>query len=158
MELWKASMIPIIEDSSEPNGLGVTDISDLNPRTLSFSTTGIIVTASSKGKHLCSSSTKTATCRSCHLQSSNCLKSTISQKGQFLSSDLFEVTGGLISLENVLNFPKNLSTPMFELKSLLDCIRFKSTWATIWLLLFHTVCQHGLLQIPKMGNLCTDIC
>lgn len=158
MELWKVSMIPIIEDSSEPNGLGVTDSSNLNPRTLSSSTIGIIVTASSKGKHLYSSSMKTAMCRSCHPRSTNCRKSTISQMEQSLSSDLFEVTGDSISLENILKFPKNLSTPMFELKSLPVCIKFKSTWAMIWLLLFHIVCQHGLLQIFKMSNPCSDTC
>jgi hypothetical protein len=158
MELWKALMRPIIEDSSEPNGFEVTDISDLNPRTLSSFTTGIIVTASSKERHLYSSSEKTAMCQSCRLQSSNSQKSTISPKEQSLSSDLFEVTGNSISLENISNFPKNLSIPMSELKLLPACIRFKPTRAMIWLLLFHTVYQHGLPQISNLGNLCTDIC
>jgi len=158
MELWKASMIPIIEDSSGPNGLGVTDISDLNPRTLSSSTTGIIVTASSKGKLLYSSSKRRVISLFSHSQSSPCQRLPISQREP---SRLFVLSGVIeswLSSESILSSLRPLSILMFELKSLLVCIKFKFTLATIWSLLFHIVCQPGLLRISKMGNPCTDTC
>jgi len=158
MELWKALMIPIIEDSFGPNGLGVTDISDLNPRTLSSSTTGIIVTASSKGKPLSSSSKRRVISLLSHRQSSLCQRLPTSQREPSRLFVLSEVIESWISSESVLSSLRPLSILMFELKSLPVCIKFKSTLAMIWLVLFHTVCQHGLLQISKMGNPCTDTC
>jgi hypothetical protein len=158
MELWKASMIPTTVDSSGCNGFGTTLISDPSPRTLSSSTTGIIATAASKGKPLYSPSTKKAMNQSCHLESLNCQESTTFPMEQSLLFVLSEVIVDLISLESILNFLKALFIPMFELKSLLVCTRFKSTRVMSWLPLFHTVCRHGLLQIYKMGNLCIDTC
>jgi len=158
MELWKALMIPIIEDSFGPNGLRVTDISDLNPRTLSSSTTGIIVTASLKGKPLYGSSKRRAISLFSHRQSSLCLRLPTSQMEPSRSFALSEVIESWISSESILSSLRPSSILMFELKSLLVCIKFKSTLAMIWLVLFHTVYQLGLLQISKMGNLCTDTC
>ncbi len=149
MELWKASMIPTIEDSFGPNGLEVTDIFDLNPRILSSSTTGIIVTAFSKGKPLLSSSERRVISLLSHRQSSLCQRLPISPREPsrlFASSEVIE---SWISLESTLSSPRTLSILMFELKSLPLCIKFKSTLAVIWLLLFLIVSQLGLLQISK---------
>ena len=158
MELWKASMIPIIEDSFGPNGLEVTDTFDLNPRTLSFSTTRIIVTVSSKGKPLPSLSKKRVTSLFSHRQSSLCQRLPISQREPSRSYALSEAIESWISSESILSSLRPLSILMFELKSLPLCIKFKSTLAVIWLVLFRIVYQLGLLQISKMGNLCIDTC
>lgn len=158
MELWKASMIPIIEDSFGPNGLEVTDIFDLNPRTLSSSTTGIIVTASSRGKPLYSSSKRRAISLFSHRQSSVCQGLPTSQRELSRLFALSEVIESWISSESILSSLRPLSILMFELKSLPLCIKFKSTLAMIWLLLFPIVYRLGSLQISKMGNLCIDTC
>lgn len=156
MEWSKVSMIPTTEDSSGCNGSGTIATSDRNPRTSSSSTIGTITTAASKVKPPYRSSTKKTIYRSCLLQSSNCQKSIIFQTEPSPSSVSSEVTGSSISLENIFNFLKNSSILIYELKSLLVCTRFKSTLVMSWLPPFHTVCQHGLRQISKMGNLCGD--
>lgn len=156
MAWWKALMIPITEDSSEPNGFGAIAISDRSPRILSSFTIGIIATAASKVKHPFNLSRSRGILPSCPLQGSHYPKLTISQTEQFLSSVLSEATGNSISLGSILNSLKNSSTLTFGLKSSRVCIKFKFIWAMSWLPLFHTVYPHGSLQILQMGNLCID--
>jgi hypothetical protein len=78
------------------------------------------------------------------------------RREQSLLSVSSEVTANWISLENILSFLRASSILMSELKSLLRCIKFRSTQVRTWLRLFHTKYHHGLLLIPKLGNLCVD--
>lgn len=158
MAWWRASMIPITEDSFEPNGFGTIANSDRSPSISSSSTIGIIATAASKGKHPYNLSKNRNLFPSCPLQGSHYPKLTISQMGQFLSSVLSEAIGNSISLGSILNSLKHLSILMSVLKSSRIYIKFKYIWVMSWLPLFHTVCRSGSPQILKMGNLCIDTC
>ena len=156
MESWRALITPIIEDSSEPNGFVAIVTSDPSPRTLNSSTIDIIGTAALKARPLYSPSKMSAIPQLCHPQGSHCLKLITFRMERSLSSVSFEVTESSISLENILIFLKPLSILMSELKSSLLYIKFRSTPVMNWLLLSHTVCQRGQLQIPQMSNLCID--
>jgi len=158
MESWRASMIPIIEDSSEPNGFEAIATSDLNPRTLRSSTIETIVIAASKGKHPYSSSTSRAIPQSWHLQSSHCRTLTPFRTERSLSSVLSEVIESSISSENVLSFLRPLFIPMSVPKSLPAYIKFKSILVMTWLLLFLTSYHHRLPLTSRKGNLCVDTC
>ena len=127
MELWRALMIPITEDSSEPNGFAAIGISDPNPRILSSSIIETIVIAALKAKPPYSWSKRMAIPHSCHLQDSHCQVLTTFRKERSLSSVLFEVIESSISSENILSFLRLLSILMSELKSLLVCIKFRFT-------------------------------
>ncbi len=156
MESWRASIIPMIKDSSEGNGFVAIVTCDPSPRTLSSSTIETIATAASKGKPLYSSSKRRVISLCFHLQSSPCQRLTISQREPSRLSVLFEAIGSWISSENILNFLKPLSIPMSELKSLPACIKFKSTQVMNLLLPFHTNYHHGLDRSLEMGYRCID--
>jgi hypothetical protein len=127
MESWRASIIPMIKDSSEGNGFVAIVTSEPSPRTSNSSIIETIVTVASKERLLYSSSKKRTVSPSFHPQSSPCQRLTISQREPSRLSVLFEAIGSWISSENILNFLKPLSIPMSELKSLPACIKFKST-------------------------------
>jgi hypothetical protein len=156
MESWRASMIPIIEDSSEPNGFEAIATSDLNPRTLSFSIIETIVIAASKVKHPYRWFEKLASSQFCLLQSSTYRKWATFRTERSLSSVLSEVTGSSMSSENILSFLRALSIPTFVPKSLPAYIKFKSTQVMTLLPLSHTVYRNGSIQILNTGNLCID--
>lgn len=139
MAWWKASMIPITEDSFEPNGFEAIANSDRSPSISSSSTIGIIATAALKGKPPYNLSKNNNLFPSRPLQGSHYPKLTISQMGQYLSSVLSEAIGNSISLGSILNSLKHLSILTFVLKSSRICIKFKSIWRMSWLPLFHTV-------------------
>jgi hypothetical protein len=158
MELWRASMIPIIGDSSGPNGFGAIATSDPSPRTSRSSIIDITVIAASKAKPPYRWSKRLASSRSCHPQSSHCRKWTTSRMGQSLSSVLSGAIEGSISSENILSFPRPLSIPMSEPKSFLICIKFRFILVMTWLLLSLISYRHGLLLSLQQGNLCIDTC
>ncbi len=158
MESWRASMIPIIEDSSEPNGFEAIATSDLNPRTLRSSTIETIVIAASKVKHPYRWFGKLGLSQFCLLQSSNYRKWTTFRTERSLSSVLSEVIENWISSENILSFPRPLFIPMSVSKSLPAYIKFRSILVMTWLLLFLTSYHHGFLLISQKGNLCVDTC
>jgi len=147
-------MIPITEDSSEPNGFAAIATSGSNPRTLNSSIIDIITTAALKAKPPYSWSNRMAISQSCHLQDSHCQLLTTFRAGRSLSSVLSEVTENSISSENTLSSPRLLSILMCELKLLPICIKFRSTPVMIWLLLSLTNYRHGSLQILRMGDRC----
>ena len=149
-------MIPITEDSSEPNGFAAIATSGPNPKTLNSSTIETIVIAALKARPLYSSSKRMAIAQSCLLQDSHCQVLTTFRTERSLSSVLSGVTEDWIFSENILNFLRLLSIVMSELKLLPICIKFRSTLVMIWLLLSLTSYRHGLLQILKMGKRCID--
>ena len=156
MDLSRASMIPITGDSFGPNGSGAIATSDPNPRTLSSSITKAIVTVTLRVKLPYSLSEKLAIPQCFHPQNSHCQTLTTFRREQSLLSVSSELTADWISLENILSFLRPLSILMSDLKSLLVCIKFRSTQVMTWLRLFHTSYHHGLLLIPKLGNQCID--
>lgn len=160
MESWRASMIPIIEDSSEPNGFGfeAIAISDLNPRTLRSSTIETIVIAASKVKHPYRWFEKLASSQCCLFQSSHYRKWTTFRTERSLSSVLSEVTESSISSENALSFLRPLFIPMSVPESLPAYIKFRSILVMTWLRLFLTSYHHWLLLTSQKGNLCIDTC
>jgi len=147
-------MIPIIEDSSAPNGFGATSISNPNPRISISSIIKTIAIVVSKARPLYSSSKPKASPLTGYLKNSPSPRSITFRTGRSPLSVSSEVTKNWISLENILNFPSTSSIPMSKLKSSLFCIKFRSTPVMIWLKLFPTVYRHGLLQILKTGNRC----
>lgn len=151
-------MIPIIGDSSEPNGFIATVTSDPSPRTLRSSTIETIVIAALKARPPYSWSKKMASFQSCHLPSSNCRTLTTFQTERSLSSVLSEVIENLISLESILSFLRALSILMSELKLLLSCIKFRSILVMTWLLQSLTSYHHGSPLTFQQGNLCIDTC
>lgn len=132
MAWWRASMIPIIEDSFEPNGSEAIANSDRNASISSSSTIGIIATVALKEKHPYNLSKNKNLFPSCPLQGLHYPKLTISQMGQYLLSVLLEAIENSISLGNILNCLNHLSILTFVLKSSRSCIKFKSIWVMSW--------------------------
>ena len=142
-------MIPIAGNSSEPNGFVAIATSDPSLGTSSSSTMETIVIAASKARPLSNSSTKLPIAQYCHPQRSACRTLTTFQTERSPSSVSSGVTGSWISLENSLSFPSPLSIRMCKLKSLLACIKFRSTPVMTWSPLYHTDYRHGSLRILK---------
>lgn len=151
-------MIPITEGSSEPNGFVAIAISDPSPKASSSFTTEIIATAASKAKPLSRWFKKPVLSRFCRLQSSNCQSSTTSRMEPSLLSVSSEAIGGSMSSENILRFPRPLSTATSGLESLLTFIKSRSTLVKSWLRLSLISYQHGSPLTSEQGNLCIDTC
>ncbi len=156
MELWRALMIPITEDSSEPNGFAAIVTSDPSPRTLRSSTIDIITTAALRARPHYSSCKSKAIAQSCCPQNSPCKGLTPFRMERSLSSVLSAVTENWISSENILSFLRLLSILTSGLKLLPACIRFRFTQVTTSLFLSHISYRHVWLRIPKMGKRCID--
>jgi hypothetical protein len=147
-------MIPIIEDSSAPNGFGTIGISNPNPSISTSSTIKTITTAALKAKPHYGSSKKQASHLPGFPENSPSPSSITFRTERSPLSASSAVTENWISLENILNFLNPSSTLMSELKSSPVCIRSKSIPVMPWLKLFLTVYRHGLLQILKTGKRC----
>jgi len=150
MEPWKASMIPTTRDSFAANGSGVTATSDCSRRTsrsFTIRTTGI---ATSRGRHPCKSSRKTASGRSSPLFGTNYPRSALkSQTEPFPSSVSSAVTKSWTSLESFSPFRSPSSIPMSGRKSLPTPIRSSSTAAMNWSLPSPTGYSPGWIQTPE---------
>lgn len=156
MESWRASMIPTTDDSLGGNGFVAIGNSDLNPRTLSSSTTGTIVTAASRGKQLSSLSRDSRIIPFSLPQGSNYLKSITSQTEPSLLSVSSEAIRNLISLESILKFLKSLSILTFGPKSSLVCTKFKSILGRICSSRYPINYRIGLLQVLNNSKRCID--
>ncbi len=150
-------MIPITDDSSVGNGSEVMYNSGLSPKTLRFSTTGTIAMAISKAQPLLSFLRKPALAHFWHLPNSRCLKFPISLMGLSRSFASFAVIENWISGVNIFNFPRIRFTRMFELKSLLTYMRFRSFRGRIWWPFSPTISRPGSTLISNLGNLYPDI-
>lgn len=150
-------MIPITDDSSVGNGSEVMYNSGLSPKTLRFSTTGTIAMATSKAQPLFSFLRRLALNLFWLLLSSRCLKFPISLMGLSRSFASFAVIENWISGVNIFNSPRIRFTRMFELKSLLTYMRFRSFRGRIWWSSSPTIFPLGLTLIPDLGKRCPDI-
>jgi len=157
MAWWKASMIPITDDSSVDNFFKVIGNSGLSPKTLNFFITGTIAMAISKAQPLLSFLRRPALNPFWPLLNSPYLKSPISLMGSSRSFDSFAVIVNWISGDNILNYPKVWFTPMFELKLLPTYRKCRSFMERIWCSLSRTSSPLGSTLIPNLGNRCPDI-
>jgi hypothetical protein len=63
-----------------------------------------------------------------------------------------------MSSENILRFPRPLSTATSGPESLLTFIKSRSTLVKSWLRLSLTSYHHASPLTPEQGNLCIDTC
>jgi hypothetical protein len=157
MERSKVLMTPMTVVSSELSGSGVTATSDPSPGISNSIITCIIGTATSKGRHPVRSLSKSSSSRSYYLPSSNYPRSRIFPTEPSPSFDLSEVTKSWTSSENISGCRGILFTPMLVLKSLLVCIKSKSTRGRNWLSVCPTSFLPRLSLNRKLGYPCLDI-
>lgn len=113
-------MIPITEDSFEPNGSEAIANSDRSPSISNSSTIGVIATAALKGKPPYNLSRNKNLFPSYLPQGSHYPILTIFQMGQYLSSVLSEAIGNSISLGKHFELPKSLIYTYVSAKIITD--------------------------------------
>jgi len=156
MERSKALMTLMTAVSFEFSGSGVTVTSNPSPGILSSFITCIIGTATSRGRHLVRSLSKSSSSRPYYLPGLSYLRSLIFLTGPSPSFDLSEVTRFWTSSENISGCRGSLFTPMFVLKSSLACIKSKFTRGRNWLSACPTRSLRRLSLNRELGYLCLD--
>ncbi len=157
MERSKALMTPMTAVSFEFSSSGVTATSDPSPGISRSIITCIIGTATSRGRHLVRSLSKSSFGQSYCLPGLNYLRVLIFRAEPSLSFDLSEVIRSWTSSENISGCRGILFTPTFVLELSLPCTKSKFTRGRNWFCVCPTSSLPRLSLNHKLGYPCLDI-